>query len=93
MSAWHSTADAGPLDMIDRPDARPEIELYYWDVKGDFKKARKTSGFFNSKQKPDLIIIMDPPYFDKKQDDYAQKSIFMLPRQEGYFTMNRFLLA
>ena len=69
------------LDMIDRPDARPEIEPYYWDLKGDFKKGRKTSGFFNSKQKPDLIII-DPPYFDKKRDDYAQKSISMLPRQE-----------
>jgi len=67
------------LDMIDRPDARPEIEPYYWDLKGDFKKGRKTSGFFNSKQKPDLIII-DPPYFDKKRDDYAQKSISMLPR-------------
>jgi DNA modification methylase len=22
------------LDMIDRPDARPEIEPYYWDIKG-----------------------------------------------------------
>ena len=80
------------LDMIDRPDARPEIEPYYWDLKGDFKKGRKTSGFFNSKQKPDLIII-DPPYFDKKRDDYAQKSISMLPRQEyleffeGFFAL------
>jgi hypothetical protein len=25
---------------------------------------------------------MDPPYFDKKRDDYGQKSISMLPRQE-----------
>ena len=69
------------LDMIDRPDTRPEIEPYYWDIKGDFKKDQKPSGIFNSKQKPDLIIC-DPPYFDKKRDDYAQKSISMLPRQE-----------
>ena len=69
------------MDMIDRPDTRPEIEPYYWDIKGDFKKGQKASGLFNSKQKPDLII-MDPPYFDKKRDDYCQKSISMLPRQE-----------
>ena len=69
------------LDMIDRLDTRPEIEPYYWHVKGDFKKDRKTPGFFNAKQKPDLIIF-DPPYFDKKRDDYDQRSISMLPRQE-----------
>ena len=67
------------LDMIDRPDTRPEIEPYYWDIKGDFNKDQKTSGIFNSKQKPDLIII-DPPGFDEKQDD--PKNISMLPRQE-----------
>ena len=78
------------LDMIDRPDTRPEIEPYYWDIKGDFNKDQKTSGIFNSKQKPDLIII-DPPGFDEKQDD--PKSISMLPRQEyleffeGFFAL------
>jgi hypothetical protein len=25
------------VDMIDRPDTRPEIEPYYWDVRGNFK--------------------------------------------------------
>ena len=69
------------MDMVDLPDTRPEIEPYFWDIKGDFKKGRDTCGLFNSKQKPDLII-MDPPYFDKKRDDYGQKSISMLPRQE-----------
>ena len=76
--------------MIDRPDTRPEIEPYYWDIKGDFNKDQKTSGIFNSKQKPDLIII-DPPCFDKKQDD--PKNISILPRQEyleffeGFFAL------
>ena len=37
------------LDMIDRPDTRPEIEPYYWDIQGDFKKDQKTPGFFNAK--------------------------------------------
>ena len=59
--------------MIDRPDARPEIEPYYWDVKGS-----ENLGVLNSKDKPDLIIF-DLPYFDKKAEDYAQKSI---PRKQ-----------
>jgi len=66
------------LDMIDRPDKRPEIEPYYWDIKG---KTLGNLDIFNSKQKPGLIIF-DPPYFDKKADDYPEKSISMLPRKE-----------
>jgi hypothetical protein len=72
------------LDMIDRPDTRPEIESYYWDIKGNIKSEDKDSGdlgFLNSKEKPDLIIL-DPPYFNKKAESYAQKSISMLPRKE-----------
>ena len=69
------------VDMVDRPATKPEIEPYYWDVQGDFKKDRKNSVFFNAKQKPDLIIC-DPPCFDKEQDDCDQRSISMLPRQE-----------
>jgi len=66
------------LDMADRSDTRPEIEPCFWDFKG---KDRGNSAMATSKDKPDLIIL-DPPYFDKKRDDYAQKSIPMLPRQE-----------
>ena len=75
------------LDMIDRPDARPEIEPYYWDIKGS-----ENLGVLNSKEKPDLIIF-DPPYFDKKAEEYAQKSISMLSRKEylkffeGFFAL------
>ena len=69
------------LDMMDRPATRPEIEPYYWDIGGDFKMDGETTGIFNAKQKPD-IIICDPPCFDKKRDDCAPKSISTLPRQE-----------
>ena len=79
------------VDMIDRPDARPEIEPYYWDLHGDITKNRKTPGFFTAKQKPDLIIF-DPPYFDKKRDDYDQRSISTLPRQE-YLEFLEYLFA
>jgi tRNA1(Val) A37 N6-methylase TrmN6 len=34
----------------------------------------------SSKGKPDLIIC-DPPYFDKKSDEYAKESISSLSRQ------------
>ena len=77
------------FDMIDRPDTRPEIEPYYWDPRGHLEPAPKKQnakvtenhGFLNSKGKPDLIIL-DPPYFDKKAGDYSEKSISGLPRKE-----------
>ena len=73
--------------MIDRPDARPEIEPYYWDIKGS-----GSLGVLNSKEKPDLIIF-DAPYFDKKAEDYAEKGLSMLSRKEylkffeGFFAL------
>jgi len=70
------------LDMIDRPDTRPEIEQHYWDVKSNFESASTSNPFsLNSKEKPDLIIF-DPPYFDKKAKSYDKKSISMLPKKE-----------
>ena len=66
------------LDMIDRPDTRPEIEPHYWDIKSN---AWDNSELLNSKEKSDLIIF-DPPYFDKKAEDYGEKSISMLSRKE-----------
>jgi len=85
------------LDMIDRPDTRPEIEPYYWETNANFESEgadQKNMGFLNSKEKPNLIIF-DPPYFDKKACGYPQKSISMLPRQEylkffeGFFALMR----
>jgi len=77
------------FDMIDRPDTRPEIESYYWDLKAHpephpwKQKIGETEnqGFLNSKEKPDLIIL-DPPYFGKKAADYPEKSISGLPKKE-----------
>ena len=66
------------LDMADRPDTRPEIEPCFWDFKG---KDWGNSAMATSKDKPDLIIL-DPPYFDKKAQEYADKSISELSRQE-----------
>jgi len=51
---------------MDRPDVRPEIEPYYRDIKGS-----ENLGVLNSKEKPDPIIF-DPPYFDKKAEEYAR---------------------
>ena len=64
--------------MADRPDTRPEIEPCFWDFKG---KDWGNSATVTSKDKPDLIIL-DPPYFDKKAREYADKSISKLSRQE-----------
>ncbi len=47
------------FDMDDRPDTRPEIEPYFWDIT-DLKWPIK------GKTKPDLIIF-DPPYFNKPE--------------------------
>jgi len=70
------------LDMMDRPDTRPEIEPCFWDVTDGFAVKNGTGGnsvFFDTKDKPDLIIF-DPPYFDKKAKKYAKKSIAGLPK-------------
>jgi len=64
------------FDMMDRPDTRPEIEPFTWDISSD-------QGLFwpvSSKGKPDLIVF-DPPYFDKKADRYDKKSISGLSKK------------
>jgi len=72
------------LDMIDRPDKRSEIEPFYWELNGT-----KNLGVLSAKEKPDLIIF-DPPYFDKKAEEYAQKSISMLTRKKYLNFFERF---
>ncbi len=49
------------FDMMDRPDKRPEIEPFTWDISSD----QQFSWPVSAKEKPDLILF-DPPYFDKK---------------------------
>jgi len=55
------------FDMDDRPDTRPEIEPYFWDIT-NLKWPAK------GKTKPDLIIF-DPPYFKKQSDNYDPDGI------------------
>jgi methylase of polypeptide subunit release factors len=44
-----------------------------------------------SKDKPDLIIC-DPPYFDKKADEYAEESISGLSRQTYLEFLEKFFI-
>ncbi|WP_413910904.1 hypothetical protein [Desulfobacula sp.] len=73
--------------MDDRPDTRPEIEPYYWDLEGNWDDVP----IINSKDKPDLIIC-DPPYFDKKADEYAKQSISGLSKTDYLKFLERFFL-
>jgi ParB/RepB/Spo0J family partition protein len=71
------------FDLVDRKDKRPEIEVFQWDPSN-------IQWPVNSKQKPDLIFI-DPPYFKKKADDYAQKSISNLSKTDYLAFFRSFL--
>jgi hypothetical protein len=64
------------FDMKDRPDTRPEIEPFTWDVSSDQSRLWPVS----AKEKPDLILF-DPPYFDKKAADYDDNSISGLSKK------------
>ncbi|MBC8554219.1 MAG: transcriptional regulator, partial [Candidatus Brocadiales bacterium] len=70
------------LDMEDRPDTRPEIEPYYWDIKSKVWKSTISA----AKDKPDLIII-DPPYFNKKEWT-KQKYLEFIERMLAYMKEN-----
>jgi DNA modification methylase len=75
------------LDMDDRPDTRPEIEPYHWNLDNKWNDLP----IMNSKGKPDLIIC-DPPYFDKKASEYAQESISGLSRKEYLQFLEKFFI-
>jgi len=75
------------LDMDDRPETRPEIEPWFWDPEQEWD----TLPFFNAKEKP-VLIICDPPYFDKKADAYAEKSISGLSKTAYLAFLERFFL-
>ncbi len=71
--------------MADRPDTRPEIEPYFWDI-------TNLKWPIKGKTKPDLIIF-DPPYFKKQSGNYDQKGISGLSKEkylkflEGFFVL------
>ena len=74
------------FDMDDRPDTRPEIEPFFWDIT-DLKWPVK------GKTKPDLIIF-DPPYFKKQAGNYDKEAISGLSREKYLkFLKNFFALT
>ncbi len=70
------------FDMEDRPDTRPEIEPYFWDIKN-------LKWPVSGKTKPDLIIF-DPPYFSKKVKEYEEESISNLTKGQYLEFLERF---
>ena len=73
------------LDMEERPDLRPEIEPYYWDM--TIKNWEDT--ILAGREKPDLIIF-DPPYFQKKAADYGENSIARMSRRAYLHFLDNF---
>jgi len=62
------------FDMDDRPDTRPEIEPYFWDI-------THLKWPVKGKTKPDLIIF-DPPYFKKQSNNYDPDGISGLSKKK-----------
>ena len=60
--------------MDDRPDRRPEIEPYFWDITNLVWPIK-------GKTKPDLIIF-DPPYFKKQSNNYDPDGISGLSKEK-----------
>ena len=74
------------FDMDDRPDTRPEIEPYFWDI-------TNLKWPIKGKTKPDLIIF-DPPYFKKQSNNYDPDGISGLSKEKYLeFLENFFALA
>jgi hypothetical protein len=70
------------FDVQDRPDTRPEIEPWYWDL-DDMKWPVK------GKSLPELIIF-DPPYFTKKAKGYDKNSISNMTKDDYLKFLERF---
>jgi len=74
------------FDMDDRPDTRPEIEPYFWDI-------TNLKWPIKGKTKPDLVLF-DPPYFKKQSSKYDPDGISGLSKEEYLeFLENFFGLA
>jgi len=69
------------FDMMDRPDTRPEIEPFTWDVSSEKSRLWPVS----AKEKPDLILF-DPPYFDKNSISGLSKKAY-LDFLEAFFVL------
>jgi len=74
------------FDMDDRPETRPEIEPYFWDI-------TNLKWSIKGKTKPDLIIF-DPPYFKKQSNNYDPDGISGMSKANYLkFLENFFALA
>jgi len=60
---------------MDRPETRPEIEPFTWDISSGQPLLWPVS----AKEKPDLIIF-DPPYFNKKRLSMVKKAFPVCPK-------------
>ena len=60
--------------MDARPDTRPEIEPYFWDI-------THVKWPVKSKPKP-VPIIFDPPYFKKRANHYDPDGISGLSKEK-----------
>ena len=63
--------------MDDRPDTRPEIEPWHWDLEGKWENLP----IMNAKKKPDLII-WEPPRFDIAEKGDGKRDISGLSKTE-----------
>ncbi len=68
--------------MDDRPDTRPEIEPYFWDI-------TNLKWPIKGKTKPDLIIF-DPPYFKKQSKNYDPHGISGLSKKKYLEFLEKF---
>jgi len=76
------------FDLMDRPDTRPEIEPFTWEISSDQGLLWPVS----AKEKPDLIIF-DPPYFDKKAGNYDKKAFPVCPEKHTLNFLRLFLFC
>ena len=65
------------FDMVDRPDIRPEIEPYYWDMEGNWEDMP----ILSAREKPDLII-WEPSWFEKNARGGPEKNISRLSKKD-----------
>ena len=65
------------FDMNDRPEIRPEIEPYYWDLEGGWEDMP----ILSAREKPELII-WEPPWFEKNAQGVPEKNISKLSKKD-----------
>ncbi len=70
------------FDMVDRPETRPEVEPYFWDI-------TNLQWPVKSKTKPDLIIF-DPPDYKEQSNNYDPDGISGLSKEKYLLFLEEF---